>query len=142
MDRLSYSVKIEGPLFDRRGKRQIQRESFEAIEELLYIGENFLMKRLRPQPAGAYISLGEGGTSTGNYRRNISSESDQLRMLGEIHDGGVKYGPWLEGVSNRNRATRFKGYHSFQLASQLVQKEGKEVLQKHMRKFVRRQNKR
>lgn len=30
-----------------------------------------------------------------------------------VHDSGVVYGPWLEGVSERNRQTRFKGYHAF-----------------------------
>ena len=28
----------------------------------------------------------------------------------KIHDQGVIYGPWLEGVGSRNRTTRFKGY--------------------------------
>ena len=35
-----------------------------------------------------------------------------------VHDRGVIYGPWLEGVSQRNAATRFKGYHMFRLATQ------------------------
>ena len=35
-----------------------------------------------------------------------------------VHDRGVVYGPWLEGVSSRNQTTRFKGYHSFRLATQ------------------------
>lgn len=30
-----------------------------------------------------------------------------------VHDSGVVYGPWLEGVSERNRRSRFKGYHAF-----------------------------
>lgn len=30
-----------------------------------------------------------------------------------VNDRGVIYGPWLEGVSSRNTATRFKGYHAF-----------------------------
>lgn len=35
-----------------------------------------------------------------------------------VHDRGIIYGPWLEGVSERNRETRFKGYHSFRTAAQ------------------------
>jgi hypothetical protein len=38
-----------------------------------------------------------------------------------VHDRGIVYGPWLEGVSRRNATTRFKGYHSFRLACQTVQ---------------------
>lgn len=30
-----------------------------------------------------------------------------------IHDRGVSYGPWLEGVSSQNARSRFKGYHQF-----------------------------
>lgn len=30
-----------------------------------------------------------------------------------VHDRRIVYGPWLEGISNRNRTTRFKGYRSF-----------------------------
>jgi hypothetical protein len=33
-----------------------------------------------------------------------------------IHDRGVVYGPWLEGIGRRNRTTRFRGYHAFALA--------------------------
>lgn len=35
-----------------------------------------------------------------------------------VNDRGVIYGPWLEGVSFRNRVTRFKGYASFRKATQ------------------------
>lgn len=35
-----------------------------------------------------------------------------------VNDRGVIYGPWLEGVSSRNDATRFKGYHAFREAMQ------------------------
>lgn len=35
-----------------------------------------------------------------------------------VHDRGIVYGPWLEGVSRRNQATGFKGYHSFRRATQ------------------------
>jgi hypothetical protein len=34
----------------------------------------------------------------------------------DVNDRGVIYGPWLEGTSWRNSATRFKGYHAFREA--------------------------
>lgn len=37
-----------------------------------------------------------------------------------VHDRGIVYGPWLEGVSHRNQATTFKGYHSFRRATQAL----------------------
>lgn len=35
-----------------------------------------------------------------------------------ITDGGVVYGPWLEGTGSRNRTTRFKGYWAFRTTTQ------------------------
>jgi hypothetical protein len=35
-----------------------------------------------------------------------------------VTDGGVIYGPWLEGTGSRNKTTRFKGYWSFRTAAQ------------------------
>lgn len=32
-----------------------------------------------------------------------------------VTDGGIVYGPWLEGTGSRNRTTRFKGYRHFRL---------------------------
>lgn len=37
-----------------------------------------------------------------------------------VTDGGIVYGPWLEGESERNKTTRFKGYRSMRLATQSV----------------------
>lgn len=39
-----------------------------------------------------------------------------------VHDRGVVYGPWLEGVGSRNAATRFKGYASFRRAFQTLER--------------------
>ncbi len=33
-----------------------------------------------------------------------------------VDDRGVIYGPWLEGISERNATTRFKGYHLWRRA--------------------------
>lgn len=30
-----------------------------------------------------------------------------------VHDRGIEYGPWLEGVSHLNEIRAFKGYHAF-----------------------------
>lgn len=53
-----------------------------------------------------------------------------------VHDRGIVYGPWLEGVSTRNQTTRFKGYHAFRNAkNNLVGKWpplAEHVLQKYL----------
>lgn len=37
-----------------------------------------------------------------------------------VTDGGIVYGPWLEGTGSRNQTTRFKGYRHFRLTVQAM----------------------
>ncbi len=43
------------------------------------------------------------------YETQVTSQrvADDLYV---VHDRGIVYGPWLEGVGERNKSTRFKGY--------------------------------
>lgn len=55
-----------------------------------------------------------------------------------VHDRGIVYGPWLEGVSHRNQTTRFKGYHSFRRAADEVrQHHTQRIGQQVVAEFVR-----
>ena len=59
---------------------------------------------------------------TGNYERHI-----QTRKEGDgytVDDSRIIYGPWLEGTGSRNAPkTRFKGYATFRLVTQRMQRE-------------------
>lgn len=48
---------------------------------------------------------------------------DQTGSDGVLHDRGIVYGPWLEGVGSRNATSRFKGYHMFRRTAQLLQED-------------------
>ena len=74
--------------------------------------------------------------SKGHYRRNVSGEVQGLR--GRIDDGGVIYGPWLEGTSDRNKTTRFKGYGTFRQVGQELEKKSDDILNKHIKRTVKR----
>lgn len=39
-------------------------------------------------------------------------------MMTVVHDRGIVYGPWLEGISVRNESTTFRGYHAFELGTE------------------------
>lgn len=54
-----------------------------------------------------------------------------------INDGGVVYGPWLEGVGSRNRSTRFKGYFSYRRAFQALDGEATRIAQRSVDEFIR-----
>jgi hypothetical protein len=62
---------------------------------------------------------------TGHYesRVQVSNQSNTL----QISDGGVVYGPWLEGTSSRNGSTRFKGYHTFRQVLQRMDQKAEQV---------------
>lgn len=53
-----------------------------------------------------------------------------------VHDRGVVYGAWLEGVSSRNRTTRFKGYASFRRAVQSAGQKAPQIVSVIAQQFV------
>lgn len=57
-----------------------------------------------------------------------------------IHDRGIVYGPWLEGVGSRNKTTRFKGYASFRRAYQDLVSRAPARLEIIASRWVRRMN--
>ena len=118
---LSLTFKTSGPVFDGRAKRAVEAATKNAIAELVALGETLIKKDLRPGH----------GLITGHYRRSITGEM-KSSTLGIVHDRNVVYGPWLEGVSSRNKTRRFKGYFMFRKATAQVEKKKKPVLKKHV----------
>lgn len=55
-----------------------------------------------------------------------------------VHDRGIAYGPWLEGVSERNRATRFKGYHAFRRATDELRRQAPALVEHVVRRALGR----
>jgi hypothetical protein len=121
---MTVTIKVKGPLFDRKNvglpRKTIEKLVARVVEE----GDLHLARMLRPRPAGVFLSIAEaakGQYSTGNYRRRMNTSTRGLH--GKISDGGVEYGPWLEGTGKRNRTTHFKGYHSFRKTTQFMNRK-------------------
>lgn len=131
-------VTVSGPLFEGDPSGIVREEAHGMLVELVEKGEERLAQMLRTRPAGVFLSVAEAGkrASTGHYRSNLTSMVRDLHGL--ITDGGVIYGPWLEGVSSRNATTRFKGYASFRRTGQWLQKQVPAVMQRRMARLVRR----
>lgn len=72
---------------------------------------------------------------TGAYGRKIHVKHTARQSL--VTDGGVVYGPWLEGTARRNRTTRFKGYASLRRARQDVDKRAERIAQKVIASHLR-----
>jgi hypothetical protein len=55
-----------------------------------------------------------------------------------VHDRGVDYGPWLEGISTRNMQSRFKGYHAFALAGGFLAREAQDIAERSVARYLAR----
>jgi len=108
---LKFDVDLKGPIFTN-AEGKVRDGIGDVLQAAIEAGEQHLDEMLRPRPAGVYLAVVGPKASKGNYRRNVHGQllSNQHAL---ITDGGVVYGPWLEGVGSRNEVTRFKGYSSF-----------------------------
>ena len=121
---ITIDVSHSGPLFDGRATREVKL----AIEDAQQaVGNQGLADVHRLLD----LSIRH---PTPYYETQILVERQANDVV--VHDRGIVYGPWLEGVGSRNRTTRFKGYFSFRRAKQAL--DGKvpgiteRVLQQHL----------
>lgn len=75
---------------------------------------------------------------TGYYESRI--QVDRRSQYRGITDGGVVYGGWLEGVSSRNKTTRFKGYRTFRIVQQQLSKDTRALAQPLVNQYVQEMN--
>jgi hypothetical protein len=138
MPGIKADVKLKGPIANGRGRPMIVQARTGMVRELIEMGESHLADMLRPRPKGVYLSVAQAGkkASKGHYRRNLTSKI--TRTGGVITDGGVVYGPWLEGISSRNSSTRFKGYGAFRQTKSWLNEKAKGVAKNHLARAVRR----
>lgn len=100
----AFQVVATGPLFDGRMQAQANAavaEAKYAIAQQVSADVHWTLNRDIKHPTPYYET-----------QINIRPVAQDL----SINDRGVIYGPWLEGTSSRNQATRFKGYAAFRKA--------------------------
>lgn len=132
---LQVSVELKGPIPEGTAPALIDQALQRSVQQLLQFGEQRLNKMLQMRPAGVYLSAAQAGKqhSTGNYRRHLHTVQvgPHEAMIG---DGGVIYGPWLEGTGSRNQSTRFKGYAAFRRTTQWLNTKADRVLLAELKK--------
>jgi hypothetical protein len=103
---VSFKSRIKGPISDGRIHQHVAEYEEEVAEALADEAESLVLTNLMTSirnPTPDYW--------TRIRTRKLSSN----RYL--VHDGGVVYGPWLEGTGSRNSpVTIFPGYASFERA--------------------------
>lgn len=104
-------ITLSGPLFDGRaeeamgqlGDTVMDRVADYAVDEIRS-DVRFLAER-----------------RTGNYEQNVVVYRTADSRI--VSDSWIVYGPWLEGVANRNATTTFKGYSMFRRTVQTIRSE-------------------
>jgi hypothetical protein len=111
---MGIDIRVEGPLFDGRAARAMQAAADDAREAIAEFAEEHALSLM-----GATFR-----NPTGYYESNVQT----TRVSADtslVHDNGVVYGPWLEGVGSRNRPRPgFPGYHHWRQTKGLVAARG------------------
>lgn len=114
---MSISIDFQGPWFDGRAEHAMQDAADDARDDVAaYAEERVLL--------GTAMNF---KTRTPYYETRVTTE----RVTAEVslvHDQGVIYGPWLEGVGSRNRTRPgFPGYHFWRAAKQATAVRGPQI---------------
>jgi len=123
---MSVEMKLTGPLFDGTAPKAVQDFITDAEQSIGDYAVNEIqteLGRVLKHPTGYY---------RGHIQTDLSSEQVS------VNDGGVIYGPWLEGVGSRNKRSRFKGYATFRRVSQQLQDRAVGIAEKSLPKLLGR----
>lgn len=127
--RLNVSARHKGALFSAGATQAAGRRLVTGMNDLLaQEGVRRVKARLRQvlqNPTGYYES-----------RIQVDRRGDYRG----ISDGGVVYGGWLEGVDSRNKTTRFKGYRTFRIVRQDMNKDKERIVSPLMAQYIREMN--
>jgi hypothetical protein len=116
------TVRAHGPVFDGRAEAAASAFAHDAAEKIAQEGAKMVREALH----------GVIRHPTGYYESHVRAEQHT------VTDGGVIYGPWLEGVGSRNRTTRFKGYFTFRRTTQQIQAKASEIAERDIPPYLER----
>lgn len=117
---MSIEIKTSGPLFDGRAQAMTDRSVRDMEHHLAEVGADMVRAELERVLR----------KETPYYRLQITTTEYPSRTV--VNDGGVVYGPWLEGTGSRNKTTRFKGYATFRRTTALLDARAKSILQPYV----------
>lgn len=103
-------VTATGPVFDGRAARAADRAVDDVRDSIAEYAEERVLADM-----GAHFQR-----PTGYYESRVTTT--RTGDMNRVHDQGVVYGPWLEGVGSRNApVTRFAGYSHWRRTKAHVQ---------------------
>lgn len=118
-------VTTSGPIFDGRAEGIMDRYCQDSERVLADRAVNEIRNRLHD-----VIRV-----NTGRYEGSIQTDRQQSDVL--VTDGGVIYGPWLEGIGSRNSPkTRFPGYSTFRIIAGRLDEEAQEQAEQQLPAYL------
>ena len=123
---MATTVTVSGPIFDGRADAALHEASREIGESVAEIGAVMVRANL----------AGTLRNETPIYRTRVHADAEGAGW--QIWDGGMVYGPWLEGTGSRNRTTRFKGYATFRRTVGAIQAKAGQIGDNVMARYVGR----
>lgn len=82
------------------------------------------------------FAMDKSGRATGRYQSELQTSNLAYNDI-RISDPLV-YSPWLEGTSNRNQSTRFKGYRLWRKTAQLLEDDAGKIAERRMPELVQK----
>lgn len=123
---MSVEIRMTGPLFDGRAARAMQQAADDAREDIAEFAEEHALTLM-----GANFKH-----PTGYYESRVTT-TWVAADTSLVHDQGVVYGPWLEGVGSRNfPVTRFRGYSHWRQTKQLVAARGPAIADRAVQRHL------
>lgn len=122
-------VDVHGPLFD--GRASIALKDYEEQVD----------KSLSDKLKGTWLDKLNSSirVNRGVYISHVRVQT-RSELVRDVSDGGVVYGPWLEGTGSRNRTTRFKGYRSLRQATERVEATAEPQAYAILQRYIGRMN--
>lgn len=131
MPRARFNVKFEtkGAIFNKAKSGAAAQRVVTGMNELL---AQEGVKRVKAR-LGQVLQ-----NPTGFYESNI--QVDRGTQYRGISDNGVVYGGWLEGVDARNKTTRFKGYRTFRIVRESINRDKTMIVAPAVQRFIQEMN--
>ena len=134
MPGINTQVILSGNLFER--PKQITDYHINLMTKDLAQQAELAVK-FQGQSSFRYESSPPTGAWMRSVKTRVSAAVGGLKGW-EVHDSGIVYGPWLEGVSRRNEATPFKGYAMFRKVQQELERKAPRMVMPDVRRMTRK----
>jgi hypothetical protein len=122
------NIKLSGSIFDGRAPAATKDLTQGLVETIATTGVKVVQ-----------AETGVFKHPTGYYRSQIAVRG-RTPNSATVDDGGVIYGPWLEGVGSRNAKTRFKGYKLWLKATSKLKVEAVSIAKAAVSQLIGRIN--